>query len=245
MKHASATLSTWALCALACLCAGPAHAGRPLSTDDAATAEAGTCQVEAWHDQRSGERSLTLAPACGLPGGVEVGLEAVQLRPGAEVRAERGIALKWAPEAARLSTPAGEAALGLKLAAGQQRGPSAGWRDESRSALLLLSLQPSPTLAAHFNLGLARSRQAARQAALLNVALAWTPQERVLLFGEALANNRRELFGGTQATLGARWWLVRDRFGLDLTASRQAAARPGDGATRSLGLGLGWYGLGG
>lgn len=122
---------------------------------------------------------------------MEVGLEAVQLRPGAEVRADRGIALKGAPEAARLSTLAGEAAL-------------------------------------------------------LNVALARTPQRRVPPFGAALANNnRREFFGGTQATLGARGWLVRDRFGLDLTASRQAGARPGDGATRSPGLGLGWYGLGG
>jgi len=223
------------------LWAGDAGAGRPLTTDDAATAEAGTCQLEAWQDRQSGDRSLTLAPACGLPGGLELSLEAVQWRPGTALRAERGIGLKWAPESARVATPVGEAAFGLKLSAGQERGPLGGWQGQSHSALVLLSLQAAPTLAWHANLGGVSSRQAgqaASRAALAQLALAWTPQPRVLLFGEVRVSSRREVFGAAQWTLGARGWLVPERLGLDITTTRQA------GAATSLGLGLGWYGIG-
>lgn len=226
------------------LAAGSAHAGRPLSTDDAATADAGTCQLEAWQDRQPGVRALTLAPACGVAAGLEVDLQATAFRPSEPVRGERGIALKWVPAAARLDTPAGELALGLKLSADQQRAAGTGWRGDGRSALALFSLQASPAVAWHLNLGLAESRQAQRRAGLLNLALAWTPHESVLLFGEVLTNSRREVFGGTEGALGARWWVVPERLGLDFTAARQAGAGAGGGAATRWGVGLGWYGIG-
>ena len=55
--------------------AGLAWAGRPLSTDDAATAGAATCQAESWFQRAEGARDVVLAPACGLGDAVEVGLE--------------------------------------------------------------------------------------------------------------------------------------------------------------------------
>lgn len=70
--------------------------------------------------------------------------------------------------------------------------------------------------------------------------MAWTPLERLLLLAETQVNSKRELFGGTVMGLGARWWLVKDTLGLDLTASRESIS----GAKLVWTLGLGWYGIG-
>ncbi len=91
----------------------------------------------------------------------------------------------------------------------------------------------------HANLGAAHEHTSRTTATLLNLAIAWTPGEQALLFAETQANSKRTVFGGTVNTAGARWWLVPDRFGLDLSASRQAGAAIGTLWT----LGLGWYGL--
>ena len=87
------SLAAWAVL----LCAAPlAMAGRPLSSDDASTADAGTCQVEAWsardtrdtNDTRSASaRSVVLAPACGLAAGLP-GWNRAPIAP-ASVRAAR------------------------------------------------------------------------------------------------------------------------------------------------------------
>lgn len=60
----------------------------------------------------------------------------------------------------------------------------------------------------------------------------------MLLFAETQVNTKRAAFGGTVNSGGARWWLEKDRVGLDLTASREL----GLGATRWT-IGFGWYGL--
>jgi hypothetical protein len=54
---------------------------------------------------------------------------------------------------------------------------------------------------------------------------------------ETQANSRSSVFGGTVNTTGGRWWAVKDRLGLDLSASRTA------GGDTGWSIGLGWYGL--
>ena len=50
-----------------------ANAGRPLASDDAGTADAGTCQVEVWAERSDRDRATVIAPACGIAKGVELG----------------------------------------------------------------------------------------------------------------------------------------------------------------------------
>lgn len=217
----------------------PAWAGRPLAADDAATTEAGTCQVETWVERNADERAWIVAPACGLAPGLELGADHARLSPRDTTRALGGLALKVAPESWHITTLAGELSFGVKLGASFDRPADAGWQRNSTGALVLATLAADEAWAAHANLGTARDRASGTTATLLNLALVWTPVEQGLLFVEALGNNRRDVFGGTTHAVGGRWWLSKDVLGLDLSASRTAGS--GSGTTWS--LGLGWYGL--
>ena len=59
------------------------------------------------------------------------------------------------------------------------------------------------------------------------------------MFAENQANSKCAVFGDTVNAGGARWWLVKDRFGLDMSASHQAGTDIGTMWT----LGFGRYGL--
>lgn len=230
----------WLPAALALL-ACPAQAGRPLATDDAATAEAGSCQVEAWHERSGSARETVLAPACGLRGGLEIGAEHAWLHPGSDVRGTGAVSLKWVPQAARVETPAGELGLGLKVAFDFERPAAASPRHAGTSLLGLVTLKPDSAWALHLNLGLARARgeaPAAGSAWIGRAALAWTPSPDWLAFAEALGNGRPAAFGTTVLSAGVRRWLVPERLGLDFTLARER------GGPRTVGAGLGWYGIG-
>lgn len=226
---------------LALLAATPwAWAGRPLATDDAGTADAGTCQVETWSERAGTDRAFVLAPACGIAPGVEIGADHAWLSPRDVVRAEGGLALKWVPAALKFGTPAGELDVGFKLGGAWVQPAGAGWQRTEQGALVLATLQASDAFTVHANLGLSRDRASRTRATVLNLALVWQPTDAVLLFAEAQGNNQRDVFGGTVSTVGGRYWLVRDMLGLDLTASRES----GTGGTTRWTIGLGWYGIG-
>ena len=216
-----------------------AGAGRPLASDDAGTADAGTCQLESWFERAGGEHALVLASACGIVKGMELGAD--YTLPGSRdvVRASGGIALKWVPQAWRVDTPAGELNFGVKLGAAFEHLAGGGWRTAETGVLALATLTAGDRWSAHANLGAARNRSSGAVASLINLALVWTPRDEALLFVETQANNRRDVFGGAVNPAGGRWWLVKDRFGVDLTASREAGAGSGTLWT----LGFGWYGL--
>ena len=230
-----------AIVAIALLAAGHgAWAGRPLASDDAGTTDAGSCQLETWIERAGGERALVLAPVCGIAPGMELGAD--YTLPGSRdtVRAAGGLAFKWVPRAWRVDTPGGELNFGIKLGAAFERPAAGSWRAAETGALALATLAASDHWTWHANLGAARDRSSGTTAALLNLALVWTPREDALMFVETQANNRRDVFGGTVNTVGARWWLTKDRFGVDLTAGRESGAASGTVWT----LGFGWYGLG-
>lgn len=224
------------LCALAPL----AQAGRPLSTDDAATADAGTCQVETWHERAGTDRALVLAPACGVVPGVEVGFDSSWLTPRDVVRQEAGLAVKLVPAAWKLHTPVGELNFGLKFAAGWLKPAADKWQGNETTVLGLASLKASEQVGVHLNLGAARDRSSSTQASVLNLALVWAPQSSYLVFVEAQGNSKKDVFGGTVTSAGARWWLVHEKLGLDFTASRES----GGASASRYSVGLGWYGIG-
>ena len=217
-----------------------AFAGRPLLTDDAGVAERGTCQVESWSERQGPARAWVIAPACGVAAGVELGADYTVPRPRDEVRGEAGLALKWVPEAWKVESALGEVNWGLKLSGAWQQPAGASWQSTGNALMGLISWKVGESFTVHSNIGWARDRSSAQSASLFNAALVWTPSERLLLVAETQANSKRDVFGGTVVGLGARWWLVKDSLGLDLTTSRESVS----GAKSVWTLGLGWYGIG-
>lgn len=59
----------------------PAHAGRPLTTDDAAIVDAGACQLETWIERSRDLNSSWLNPGCNPFGRTELSLGTARLRP--------------------------------------------------------------------------------------------------------------------------------------------------------------------
>lgn len=216
-----------------------ALAGRPLATDDAAVAETGSCQVEAWLERGGDERAYVLAPACGIAERWELGGNVTRIRTDGDGETALGLAAKWLPLADPLDTPIGALSLGVKLAVGADRSRGAGWRVESIGALALASIEVRPTIQVHLNLGPVRERATSTTHTMFNAAMVWSPTEKALLFAEVQATDTASS-GRTVRTAGGRWWLLPDRLGLDVTASRQSGSRNGTLWT----LGFGWYGLG-
>lgn len=225
--------------ALLLVLATPAHAGRPLSTDDAATAGASTCQVEAWHARTSAQRAWVLAPACSIGDSFEFGLEAVRPSPRDGTQLGGAVALKWVPSGATFDTPLGALALGAKLGSAFIKPHGAGWRRTDAGALALASLTPADRWSVFANAGTLRDRAAGVSATLLNVAAAYQPADTWLAFVETLASDRRAVLGGAVRGAGVRWWASKDQLGVDLTASRQAGGSSGTLWT----VGVGWYGI--
>lgn len=229
------TLTTLTLLALA----QAAFAGRPLASDDAGTAALRTCQVEAWLARSAGDRAWTLAPACGIADGIELGADFSLIDPRTPLRQTGGLSLKWAPDALSFKTAAGALALGVKLGTAFEQPAGAGWRRGTHGALALASWAPRPSWVLHANVGPERDRASGQTSTLVNLALVWAPGARGLVFAEAQASDRPLLFGNALRSAGARWWLVPERLGVDISASRSV------GASSTLWtLGLGWYGLG-
>jgi hypothetical protein len=221
------------------LAAASAWAGRPLATDDAGTAELGTCQLESWLERAGSDRALVIAPACGVVAGVELGADYTLPKTRDVLRGAAGVAMKWVPESWQTDTPLGAMNFGIKLGAAFERPAGGNWRSSETGALALATLVPAENWVLHGNLGFAHERAGGQTAGLMNVAVTWAPQALALLFAETQANNRRAVFGNTVYTGGGRWWAVKDRVGLDLTASREATS----GAQTVWTLGFGWYGL--
>jgi hypothetical protein len=229
----SAGLALWML-----TCAMSAQAGRPLSSDDAGTADPGSCQLESWGEKAGSNRALVLAPACGIAEGWEIDLDYTHPHPRDEVRGEAGFAIKWVPKSWGLLTAAGQINFGLKLGVGYEHPSDTGWRRNGQGMLGLATLVVNEDFAVHANLGPQQDRASGQTATALNLALVWVPSPMGLLFAEVLANDRRSLMGGTQRTVGGLWWVTPEKFGLSMTASQQA------GRSQTLWtLGFGWYGL--
>lgn len=139
-----------------------AWAGRPLSTDDAGTANARSCFVEGWFTRVDGAHASTLAPACGVADGVELGADYTLPSPRDLLRASGGLAVKLAPAAWRHDTPHGELAFGLKATLGFEHLAGQGWRRSGYGALALASWKPADGWALHGNLGTASDRASGR-----------------------------------------------------------------------------------
>jgi hypothetical protein len=219
-------------------CTQSALAGRPLSSDDAGTADAVSCQLEGWGERAGANRALVLAPACGVLEGLEFGAEYTYPHPRDEVRGEAGLAVKWAPKSWAMPTAVGQLAWGLKAGLSFERPTGAGWQRTGQGLLGLATLNVSEDFALHANLGPQFDRASRSSATAFNLAAVWMPSGQYLLFAELQSNDRRDVFGAAMRTIGGLWWLSPDKLGLSITASRQ------NGSSQTLWTaGFGWYGL--
>jgi len=239
MKNFTLTMKTKTLIPFLFLVAAhSAWAGRPMATDDAEAATFGTCDFEAWGERAGHDKTYVASPACGIWPGVELSFEYDWLHPRDETRAMSSVELLVAPESWSFNSPVGELSFGLKVAQGFVQPADRGWLGSDTSGLLLVSLEVNSKWAVHANLGAGHDRESGHDAALFNMAVEWKPHERVLLFAEVLTNTRSEIFGGTTKNIGARYWLIPEVLGVDLTAGRES----GSGSTVWT-AGFGWYGV--
>lgn len=230
MKHAHRTALGCALAAL--LTTTAAQAGRPLVTDDASTNPQAQCQFETWVDLGADSLHGHLAPACGVGGGWELGLEAVYAAPAnAQVQA-RAASLKWAPEWLAW----GELRFGLRGGMLSQKEPhDPRWRAANWSLIGIVSWPIDAQWTVHLNAGHQHDIDTQAGVNPVSVAVHWQPHPRWSAFMEAVADTR-----STPAqSVGMRWWLLPETLGLDLTASRSNATD----RSSVFGIGLGWYGL--
>ncbi|MES2091544.1 MAG: hypothetical protein V4532_16435 [Pseudomonadota bacterium] len=213
-------------------CATASMAGRPLSTEDAGVNPPRQCQLEAWSDKGSNTRSNSLAPACGVADGLELGLQFDRPMPRATTSETRAMALKWAPDFMEWQGWR----FGAKLATGQERDPSDWrWRSSTWSALGITSKELAEQLFLHANLGYAKNQLDEQSSTTYSVALSWTPLNRLQLFTEVVGDNRSP---GMPAA-GARWWLIPEVLGLDTIVSRTNTVRD----STVWHIGFGWYGI--
>lgn len=209
-----------------------AQAGRPLTTDDAGANNQAVCQMETWMDHASDARSTHFAPACGLLDGLELGLEFIRVSPGSEQAQGRAIGFKWAPEWATW----GGWRFGVKAGTSSGKAPDEpDWHQAANSFSALASLPLNSEWTLHLNLGRERDRIEHTGSNTYAAALAWTPSDRWVVFGELVGHHN---IPATQA-IGVRYWLLPEQLGLDLTSSRTNATPD----SRAWGVGIGWYGI--
>lgn len=172
-----------------------ALAGRPLSTEDAATREDGTCQIEAWADRtRANTTGLFAVPACAVAG---VEFQAGVARERADGRTRTVSEFVQAKHAFRsIDEGAWGAGLVVGMARFPQRETKAGWGDPFATAIASVGLaedrETRPLL--HVNLGTARIGDEGRSITTWGLAIEKPLTERLTVLAEAFGENRNRAF---------------------------------------------------
>lgn len=195
-------------------CTLPAHAGRPLSTEDATTLDDGACQLESWANRtRANTTEMVAVPACAFLG-VEAQLGTGWTREGGESKlAAQFFQLKHA------FRNVDDGAWGIGLVAGLARNrlreTRSDWGDPYFIVPFSFGLGEDKDTRAlvHLNLGTTRNREEARNLTLWGVALEKPVMDRLTLLGEAYGENTRKPF----YRAGGRYTVIPDHLDIDLT----------------------------
>ena len=212
---------------------GAALAYRPLITDDASVNPRGQCQLETWWGHTQRYEQWHAAPACGVGANLEIGLEYVGIDPREPDPYAIGAQLKTAFPGLKW----GEWDFGAKLATLTARtGSPKGWASESVALVGLASGEVIEGWVVHVNLGVDYRRRDDRTGGVYGAAVVWEFAERAFAFAEVDGDPR---FGAVRSA-GARWWIFKDRLGLDATVGKQA----GQSGSTYYTLGISYYGFG-
>jgi hypothetical protein len=227
------TYGNWVATLLLLIATGSAQAARPMATDDTATAPAGECQIEAWGERVDAERSQVIAPACGLTDTLELDTGASRIQGGDASVNGVVVGLKWVPGNTIYDTALGTVRLGVLSGVFWAREPGSGWRADSWALVGLSSLEFTPAWNLYANLVTSRNLDTGKHVNGLRMALAWQPDERLLLFVEGL----RSSDSSNLRNAGFRLWAIPDALGLDVVTTRSASVR------LTVSVGFGWYGI--
>ncbi|NGZ84976.1 hypothetical protein [Duganella aceris] len=210
-----------AACALALLPL-TAHAGRPMTVDDAAIVAPGLCQLETYalHDARHNEYWAT--PACNIGGDWELGIG----------RSGGGDAHYGRVQAKTVFKPLETGGWGIGLVLADQFRSGRGLEgDVSANVPLSISLAGDSVLV-HFNTGLMRTRAQRSTDAIWGVGAEFKLNERNSLTAEVFGQQRN----GSRYQLGFAHALIPDRLQVDASWSRRLTARGAGEQAVTLGL---------
>ena len=189
-----------------------------MATDDTGTAAAGECQIEAWGEGVDGVRAQVLAPACGLTDTLELDTAVSRIQGGGASLNGLVLGLRWVPDSAAWETGLGQVRLGIEGGVFWDRATGERWKVNAASLVALSSLEFASNWNLYANLLTTRDLDTGTQVNGLRVALAWPPDERVLLFVEALrASDSSKL-----RNAGFRLWVIPEVLGLDVVTMGSA-----------------------
>lgn len=204
------------------LAAPDAPAGRPLTVDDATIADAGSCQLEAWHEAGAGQRASWAMPACNFTGKLELALGMQTLQTAQS--SSRAMALQGKTILRALADNGWGAGLVLARQGGQQAATTI-------NLPVSLAWHGQDTLL-HANLGASR---ADRQ----GMAATWGLAVEQQLGSATVASVEKfgQRAGGSTTQFGLRHDILPGRLQLDVSWGRRS------GSHDSLwSLGLAWTG---
>lgn len=211
----------------------PAHAGRPLQTDDAGVLDRRACELEGYTARLTAAgataRDLVLQAGCGVGAGTQL---AVALsRASAEGERVRGIALNGKTRLWQGEAQAGEApALTLGYAAVWDRSSGQGWRHAGVDAKLLYTRALAAHLMVHANLGHARDAAGGRSATTWGLAFEHAGFGGLAPMAELFGDDREAPWWN----LGLRWTVAPEALFIDVSHGRQVA--PGTPRLTTLGM---------
>lgn len=223
-----ALLATWSL--------PVAASDRPyLATNSAAAEEddAANWSVESWAQRVGTERTLSVAPEYAFNAMTSLQFEFTRANDRTSSETEHELEL----EVKHLFNPIARDGYGWGLVGSLVLDKPAGasWRRGGLGVVVPFTLSLwGGAGALHLNAGLQKPRDEKREWRV-SAAIERKVVEQVTLFAEAARVGDLQLLHG-----GARWWLVTERFALDLAWQRVRADGTRDS---SLVLGVGWYGL--
>lgn len=181
---------------------GPAHAGRPLATEDADVLDRGQCEAEGFVARASvsGEpatRGWTLQGSCGIGASTQLALAVSRSR----TDCVSGSGLLFGGKTGIL--PREGDGLGLTLAWGLvgEKAPGGSMEHELTYLNLVATRQLSPGWTGHANLGWLRSESANASSTTWNLAIEKSLGNGVDLMGEVYGDDRSDEWLG----LGVRW----------------------------------------
>ncbi|MDQ3028169.1 MAG: hypothetical protein M3R58_16925 [Pseudomonadota bacterium] len=214
------------------LVALPVHAGRPLTTEDAAILAAKHCQAEAWIDRGHAATTGWFVPACNF--GLDTELQLGVARTRAEGEARFSEAYFQAKRVLREMTDPEPWSVGLVV--GVTKRPlnetHRGWQNPYVLVPFTQLICNTP-FTVHANVGWARDREARRDLTLWGAALEAQVGSNLTLLTEAYGQNSEKPF----VRIGGRWNAITDRLDVDLTW----VTRPGGSRDeRFVSLGVSW-----
>ena len=207
-----------------------AHAGRPLSTEDASTLEHGRCQVEAWIDRSKEASTGWLVPACNVGAGIEWQVGLARAREDGRQRFTEAYA-----QGKRVLKPiTDDSPWGIGIVAGVNRHPQyehrRGWEHPFAVVPFTIAIG---TAQLHLNAGWSRDREQRRNVTLWGIAFEKPASERVTMVAEAYGENA----ANPNLRAGGRLSIIKDVLDIDLTV----VTRPGgDRSERFVSLGVFW-----